>query len=547
MTATAYLRIIAVAIFSGGVTAGFLLDKGLAWWVVGVLGISGAALYLPGCRKWRLKPGLALFCLTGALALAGYSLWDQASLRRDPAGYHWLVRTVTGRVAQVQKGKERLRLTLELEEAELIDGKKVPLAGDIVVYANEEEGKTIRVHSLLKVGGDLVPLPREGKFARFWGYLTERGVRGVIMRSESLAVLEGPQAWRRALGSLRASCDSWFSCLGQSGSSFMQALVFGDRSGLTREEKGDFAAAGIIHVMAVSGMHIAVASSVLLALLGLIGVGKRLAWPLVLILLVVYAGLCNWTPSVMRAICMLSWVGVCKYFRSSVPVLDVLLLAGLTLFIEDRDVISQPGFLLSFFATAGIILFARPLTGALRWLRLPGWLANSLAVSLAAQLAVAPLLTMFFSQISLVAPLANCVFVPLILFFQVLGMVLPFFALLGADELVRSFFQAILDGLFALIHEAASLPWAVVETGTFPWWGVLAYTCLVFAVIKGAERVVQKRRKDRKLAFATQVTGFFTRERFDGQTRTGTEFSCQSTGARTPYHASKDQARGRCA
>lgn len=547
MAAAGYLRIVVLAVFSGGLASGMLTENGLAWWVVAGLGASGCAFLLPGRKGWFPGRACALFCIAGAVSLTGYALFDEQSFRRDPAGYHWLVQSVTGRVVQIQRGKERLRLTLGLEEAGLIDGRRVLLSGDIVVFASEGEADGVLQQSLIRIAGDLVPLPVGGRYARFWGYLTERDVRGVIMRPESLDLLEGPQSWRRALGSIRKTCDTWFACLGQNGSSFMRALVFGDRSGLTREEKEDFAAAGIIHVMAVSGMHIAVASAVFLALLSLAGVGRRLAWPLVFALLLLYAGLCDWTPSVMRAVCMLGLMGLCGYFRSSVPVLDVLLLAGLILFIEDRDVIRQPGFLLSFFATGGIILLSRPLSGVLRWLRVPGWLATTLGVSLAAQLAVVPLLAMFFGRISLVSPLANCVFVPVILSVQALGMVLPLVAWLGADEFVLSFFGTVLDALFAAIHETASLPWAVLETGAFPWWGVLAYTCLILAVIKGSECVVHKRRKDRGLALAAQVAGLLARTGPDGQARAGTEFSRQPAGARTDCRRGAGHTRRRCA
>ena len=168
------------------------------------------------------------------------------------------------------------------------------------------------------------------------------------------------------------------------------------------------------------GMHIA-ASAVLFWLARLVGVGRRFAWPCVMAILVIYAGLCGWTASVMRpSSCWLLqiWKLVGQGFpaRSS----DC---RGRTPRLEDRTVLGQPGYLLS--------LPRQPASSSLQNLD-----------RISAMVAPAPLAGLdpwrlsggpvgrhsdpgrVFGRISLSLTVANCIFVPVILGLQAVGLVL---------------------------------------------------------------------------------------------------------------------------
>jgi ComEC/Rec2-related protein len=550
MTSSAYLRLITLGVFTGGLTEGCLHQSGLVWPVSLLLLVVFFAGLLPRLWPQRIRAsrtGTALLAIGLALTIAWVSFDRIEEEKVDPQGYVWLVKSFVGRVRQQRLRNHRVRLIIGTEQAVLIDGRTIPLAGDVVVFASAEMASNISPNSLVSVVGDLAPLPAGGSFASFWNYLTERDVRALVFKPESINLLAQPEAWRRILSRIRQACDAWFDSLGTKGRVFMQALVFGDRSGLGVESKQDFVDAGIIHVMAVSGLHIAVASAVFFWIFSLFGAGKRFAWPLVMALLVVYAGLCGWTPSVMRAVCTLILVSVFALIRSSVAPLDILLLVGMMLYLEDRSVINQPGFLLSFSATAGIMLFASPLTDFLRWLRIPRWLASTLAVSFAAQLAVLPILSVYFGRVSIISPLANCIFVPLILGLQATGIVLPVLSLFGAAALAEAIFGTMLDLLYSAIHQVASLPWAALEIGELHWWGVLAYTCLVIVSIKGSQRVILGRRKNRRLALTAQVASLLASTGDDGQARTRPELPCQPSYSRTDHHLGRDRSRRGCA
>ncbi|HPH03078.1 MAG TPA: ComEC/Rec2 family competence protein [Spirochaetota bacterium] len=549
MTASGYLRCGVLGLMASGEFVVEVRDTTLVWLLTGG-GLLFGLLCLAGRRfvpkqTWLRDVGI-VFTLW-AVFMGGWNCLLGGYQERDLAAHHWLVRDCTGHVREMVVKEKRTRLILEIDQALLINGQKKALSGCLVMFLENGSVAGVTNGSLVRVIGDVLPLPEGGPWAGFWKFLADRDVRGLIRRPEHLELLSGPADLRLALRTLRQHCDSWFESLGDTGMAFMKALVFGDRSGLGQEETKDFVDAGIIHVMAVSGMHIAVASAVLFWLARLVGVGRRFAWPCVMAILVIYAGLCGWTASVMRAVLMLGLLQIWKLVRSRVSLLDLLIVVAGLLWLEDRTVLGQPGYLLSFAATAGIILFAKPLTEFLQWLRLPRWLASTLGVSLAAQLAVIPILAGFFGRISLVSPLANCIFVPVILGLQAVGLVLSLAAFFGAGAWVASFFGTMIDLLYAAIHQAATLPWASLEIPEFPWWGVLAYTCLITGIIKGSERAVLGRRKNRGLALATQVAGILAREGDDGPARSGAEFSCQPAHPRAHCRYRSGSTRRRCA
>src|SRR5207247_649449 len=93
--------------------------------------------------------------------------------------------------------------------------------------------------------------------------------------------------------------------------------------------------------------------------------------------------------------------------------MNALACAGLLVLAWRPGDLRDPGFQLSFIATAGIIHLAPAITGCLTEARCPRWLATAVAVSIGAQCAVLPIMLVHFNQLSLIGVLANLAVVPL--------------------------------------------------------------------------------------------------------------------------------------
>lgn len=204
-------------------------------------------------------------------------------------------------------------------------------------------------------------------------------------------------------------------------STLLPGFVVGDTSAVSAEMKAKFSAAGLTHLMAVSGANFAIITG--LVLWAVRGAGVPPQWSAVITLLVVisFVILVRPTPSVVRAAIMGSvtlvalWVG---RERQAMPALCVAIIGSLILWPE---LALDLGFGLSVAATAGLILYVPAITK-----RLIGWgmaelLAQIFSVAIAATLVTFPIILMSTGRLSLISLLANIIVTPTIPVITIVG------------------------------------------------------------------------------------------------------------------------------
>ncbi len=179
-------------------------------------------------------------------------------------------------------------------------------------------------------------------------------------------------------------------------------LVIGDDRMQTTGQRIRFRAAGLTHLLAVSGQNVAFVLAVARPLLELLGRRRRFVG--LALVLVVFAIVTRLEPSVLRATAtaaIAAWAAMSGRERSGVIVLSA---AVLTLIMIDPFLVDSVGFQLSVAASAGILV-----AGPAIERRLPGpaWLAGPLATTLSAQLFVSPLLALYFGPVSIASVSAN--------------------------------------------------------------------------------------------------------------------------------------------
>jgi competence protein ComEC len=179
-------------------------------------------------------------------------------------------------------------------------------------------------------------------------------------------------------------------------------MVLGDDRGQSTELQDAFRAAGLTHLMVVSGQNVAFA---LLVASPLIRRG-RLWWRFGATLLVLFGFgvLTRWEPSVLRAEAMAAVAAAGALVGRPVPALRLLALAGTACVLLDPLLVRSVGFRLSVAACAGLVLLTRPLHQR----RVP----MLLAASIAAQVGAAVVLVPTFGSVPLVSLPANVLAVP---------------------------------------------------------------------------------------------------------------------------------------
>lgn len=140
------------------------------------------------------------------------------------------------------------------------------------------------------------------------------------------------------------------------------ALILGDKGAMDDVLYGDVKAAGMAHVLAVSGLHVTALATAVFWLLNKLRLNRKISFAVVLVLTFFYVALCSFTPSAIRAFVMtavFNFGSVCGFKRD---VMSSLCLAAFLIMLFNPFAVMHAGFLLSVFAVFGIVTFADPIT-----------------------------------------------------------------------------------------------------------------------------------------------------------------------------------------
>ncbi len=229
--------------------------------------------------------------------------------------------------------------------------------------------------------------------------------------------------------------------LSHNSSAILKAMLLGDKSFLNTEMRDNFSKSGLSHIIAISGMHITLLSSLFLSLSLALGFSRRQSFYLSIFFLIFYLILIGAPASACRASIMGFLSFLALYFGRPGNLLNVLFLSALVLlFINPLLVFGDIGFQLSFLAVLGIIYLNNPVKDFLFlkfFKRFPvgGAVFDILSITISVQLITLPILISSFGQVSVIAPLCNLLVVwllPIIISLAIIASFLGFiFSFLG--------------------------------------------------------------------------------------------------------------------
>ena len=227
-----------------------------------------------------------------------------------------------------------------------------------------------------------------------------------VLEGAELHLLSPPRGVWAAAAAIRAGLRRTFAGHGEAGA-LLRGLTIGDTSSMSRATLDSFRAAGLSHVVAVSGSNLAIVAAALGFLVrGLPARARVLSVTGALAAFVMVAGP---DASVLRAAAMAAVGMAALFFGRAARPLNALAVALIGLIALRPGLATSVGLWLSASATAGIVLFSETVA---RRLWRPRALTDALAVSLAAQGAVLPILVSVFGSVSLVSPAANLLAAP---------------------------------------------------------------------------------------------------------------------------------------
>lgn len=231
-----------------------------------------------------------------------------------------------------------------------------------------------------------------------------------------------PPWWQTVAGGLRSGLRAAAAAtLGPAEAGLLPGLAVGDTTGLAPDTADDFRAAGLTHLVAVSGANLAVLAGTVLALLRLLRADPRLAAVLSGAAMIGFVVLARPSPSVVRAAVMASVALLALATGRGRSTLPALAAAVLALLLADPALAVDPGFTLSVLATGALVLCAPVWARALARRGVPDALAEALAVPMAAFVVTAPVIAGLSGQISPVSIVANLLAAPAVAPATVLG------------------------------------------------------------------------------------------------------------------------------
>lgn len=247
----------------------------------------------------------------------------------------------------------------------------------------------------LLLSGRIVPIRHDDHYSRWRHVVGKLTVASVDARKSGSPVASFANTVRRTL--VRGA-----ESLNRGDQAVFLGMVIGDDRGQTVVVADDFRAAGLGHLLVVSGQNVAFVLAVVAPLVGRFRPAFRALWLFAALLL--FAVITRFEPSVLRAVAMAGAGIGAGALGTPLDGKRALSWAVALLLLIDPFLVRLVAFQLSVAATAGIVWWSKPLGERLVG---PAWLRVPLATTAAAQLAVSPLLLGLFGPLPLASLPAN--------------------------------------------------------------------------------------------------------------------------------------------
>ncbi|GAB4052715.1 ComEC/Rec2 family competence protein [Spirosoma litoris] len=378
-----------------------------------------------------------------------------------------------------------------------------PLSGRVIVYLDKAGQQRPQYGEVWLVSGaprsiDPPLNPGEFNYKRYLSYRNIYHQQYLRPFQRQILGLDPPSRITQIASVVNRWADSVFTHqIGDRAEyGIVNAMILGIRDDLDTELYRAYSAAGAVHILSVSGLHVGILFQVLTILLGFLAKrprGKLLMAALQLTILWFYALVTGFSPPVLRSAAMFTMVILANTFGRQQQMPNTLGASAFFILCFDPYALFSAGFQLSYLAVAGISAWQSPLyqsiTFRTKW---ADKLWKLTAVALVAQLITFPLGVYYFHQFPTYFLLAN----PIVIVMS--EILLP----LAMATLALSWIPVVNDGLGWLLQKAAwFLNYAVTQTGQLPgaaWDGLWLSTfpmLLVYAVIFGGAALVLTRNR----------------------------------------------------
>lgn len=303
---------------------------------------------------------------------------------------------------------------------------------DLIIDENYYQGKLLlnvkrdSVSKALQVGDVLsfdqhivaIQNSKNPQVFDYKAYLKHKGIYAQVNLKDDYLVVEHNHGLSVYASALRARI---IAALQESGFKekhigLIQALLLGQKQNIDKDIYTTFADVGIVHILAVSGLHVGIIFLILKFVFNLLFSVKlrRVMTPFsTIICLWGFAFLVGFSPSVTRAVTMFSFFALRDVFMRKSNSINVLFLSAVVLLLYEPNYLFDVGFQLSYAAVFSILCLYPVFSKFYRFqYKIPQVFLDTIYVSLAAQIGVLPFQLFYFHQFPSLFLVANFIVIP---------------------------------------------------------------------------------------------------------------------------------------
>ncbi len=332
-----------------------------------------------------------------------------------------------GKITDVELDREfEIRFTVDSDSL-FVNEQKIILNFNFLCRIRDENRKTLnKIYNEISAGNyiSIVGVITKGRECRNPGefdyqkYLEQKGISGILTsyKAEDFVILDSTKnTFSNIILSVRKVIDERITKLHTPiAASLLKGLIVGDRSEISDETKTDFINTGVVHVLAVSGLHVAYILVIFLFVFGRFSLVNRNL--LTIMGLFVFIFVTGSTASVIRSAIMGMVVLIAVISNRSTNIYNSLALSALLILLFSPTDLFDPGLQLSFAAVISIVALTPFFKRRIDSLGIKNiWVRKLLlfcTVSLAAQIGTIPFTLMYFRKLSLISLVANILVVP---------------------------------------------------------------------------------------------------------------------------------------
>ncbi|MCH5163892.1 MAG: ComEC/Rec2 family competence protein [Clostridiales bacterium] len=206
--------------------------------------------------------------------------------------------------------------------------------------------------------------------------------------------------------------NTLIECMGNRYGVIAYGILTGDKNEISSDVRDSFSAAGIAHILAVSGLHIGFLMAIMTFLLRKFKVKRLPTFITNAVILLLYTIFAGFSPSVVRASIMFLVLSGATLLGEQNDSFNSLGLASTVILTVSPVMLFEGGFVMSIGAVFGLINFTPLLVRLLTKIKMNEKIANAIAVPVAAQLGVLPVSVNFFGSLQLYSIIINIVLMP---------------------------------------------------------------------------------------------------------------------------------------